>query len=78
MNGNSLILFEIVKCKLYQVETQNRFGQRAIAFFANEYIVAWKLFEVTNDDGNSLRGPGGVFIWPIMEIDFILFSDRGE
>ena len=25
-----------------------------------------------------LRGPGGVFIWPIMEIDFIVFSDRGE
>ena len=25
-----------------------------------------------------LRGPGAVFIWPIMEIDFIVFSDRRE
>ena len=28
--------------------------------------------------GNFKGAGGGVFIWPIMKIDFMVFSDRGE
>ena len=40
---------------------------------SENYLVVELIFH-----SSKLRGPGEVYIWPILEIDFMVFSERGE
>ena len=38
-----------------------------------------KFYEIKTElQQSKVAGVGEVYIWPIMEIDFIVFSERGE